>query len=166
MQKDLYNYCFSPMMKLCLRYSQNMDDAAAIYNTSMHTVFVKINQYKNEGEFLGWVRKIVINTCLNNIKQQTKFNTIELTETIHENYIDPDIYSSLESKEILEMVRSLPKSTALVFNLYIMENYTHVQIAKELQIAIGTSKWHLNNARTLLKEKIKTMQLNEYRKNA
>jgi RNA polymerase sigma-70 factor (ECF subfamily) len=52
-----------------------MDDAAAIY--IINTVFVKINQYKNEGEFLGWVRKIVINTCLNNIKQQTRFNTIE-----------------------------------------------------------------------------------------
>ena len=166
-QKELYQHCFSAMMKVCVRYNNNMDDAGACYNAAMHTAFVKINQYKNEGEFLGWVRKIVVNTCLNNLKQQTKFETKELTQTTHKDfYIDPDIYSSLQSKEILQLVRTLPQNTALVFNLYVMENYTHEQIATELQIAVGTSKWHLNNARTLLKEKIKTMQLNEYRKNA
>ncbi len=166
-QRQLYSYCFEQMMRVCLRYHHNTDDAAASYNTAMYKVFTKINQYKYQGEFMGWVRRIVVNTCLNAIKQTARFTTAELEEQVNDSLaISPAVYSHLQSKDVLRLVQELPQSSALVFNLYIMEGYTHEQIAEQLGISSGTSKWHLNNARTILKEKIKRMQQDESVKNA
>lgn len=166
-QKMLYNYCFEQMIRVCMRYHTNMDDAAACYNEAMYKVFTKIDQYKQEGEFLGWIRRIMVNTCLNAIKQQARFTAITVKEEQGQQmYVSPDVYSQLQSQDILRFVQALPRNSALVFNLYIMEGYTHEQIAAQLSISTGTSKWHLNNARALLKEKIKSMQQNESVKNA
>lgn len=166
-QQQLYRYCFQPMMKVCLRYHTNMDDAAASYNTAMHNVLTKINQYQNKGAFMGWVQRIMVNTCLNDLKANVKFETKEISDKDYNSFlILPDVYAEMESKNLLKMVQSLPTNTALVFNMYVMEAYTHEQIANELGISTGTSKWHLNNARTILKEKIKNTNYNENRKNA
>ncbi len=166
-QQQLYRYCFQPMMKVCLRYHKNMDDAAASYNTAMHNVLTKINQYQNKGAFMGWVQKIMVNTCLNSLKANTTFETKEITDRDYNNFlISPDAYSNIESKALLNMVHDLPTSTAMVFNMYVMEGFTHEQIADTLGISIGTSKWHLNNARTILKNNIKNTQQYENRKNA
>lgn len=163
----LYTYCFEQMMQVCLRYHHNMDDAAASYNEAMYKVLAKIDQYRQEGEFLGWVRRIVVNTCLNALQQAARFNVVvpaeERTGNVH---ISPEAYSQLNQKEVLRLVQELPAASALVFNLYIMEGYTHEQIASQLGISSGTSKWHLNHARNVLKEKIKCMQRDENFKNA
>jgi RNA polymerase sigma-70 factor, ECF subfamily len=166
-QQQLYRYCFQPMMKVCLRYHNNMDDAAASFNTAMHSVLTKINQYQNKGAFMGWVQRIIVNTCLNDLKASVKFDTKEITDRDYNSFlIVPEAYSNIESKDLLKMVQALPTSTAMVFNMYVMEGFTHEQIASTLNISIGTSKWHLNNARTILKEKIKNTNYNENRKNA
>lgn len=168
-QRQLYHYCFEQMMRVCLRYHQNTDDAAASYNEAMYKVFTKIHQYKQEGEFMGWLRRIVVNTCLNAIKQQARFTTVAVeVEQAEEQqlYVTPEAYSHLGSQDILRYIQELPRSSALVFNLYVMEGYTHEQIAVQLSISTGTSKWHLNNARELLKKKIKSMQQDESVKNA
>jgi RNA polymerase sigma-70 factor, ECF subfamily len=165
-QKMLYNYCFVQMMQVCLRYHHNMDDAAASYNEAMYKVLSKIDQYKQEGEFLGWVRRIVVNTCLNALRKAARFTTMPAkpeTESIH---INPDAYSQLNHKEVLQLIQALPAASALVFNLYVMEGYTHEQIASQLGISSGTSKWHLSHARNVLKGKIKSMQQDENFKNA
>lgn len=155
------------MMRICLRYHSNADDAAASYNHAMYNVLAKIDQYKSEGEFMGWVRRIMVNTCLNAVKQQARFTVQAIAENEYERFhAGPDVYSLIQSKDILQMVQELPDNTALVFNLYIMEGYTHEQIADMLHISIGTSKWHLNNARTVLKEKMIKARNNEARKNA
>ena len=166
-QKMLYNYCFEQMMRVCMRYHTNMDDAAASYNEAMYKILCKIHQYKQAGEFLGWVRRIMVNTCLNAIKQEARFTTVTVNEEAGQQaYISPEVYDQLQSQDMLRYVQELPRSSALVFNLYIMEGYTHEQIAAQLSISTGTSKWHLNKARELLKEKIKSMQQNETVKNA
>jgi RNA polymerase sigma-70 factor, ECF subfamily len=166
-QQQLYRYCFQPMMKVCLRYHKNMDDAAASYNTAMHNVLTKINQYQSKGAFMGWVQKIMVNTCLNDLKANTKFEAKEITDKEYNAFlIVPSAYSNIESKVLLKMVQALPTNTCMVFNMYVLEGYTHEQIAETLDISIGTSKWHLNNARTILKNNIQNTQLYENRKNA
>jgi RNA polymerase sigma-70 factor (ECF subfamily) len=166
-QELLYKYCFQQMMKVCQRYHTNVDDAASSYNTAMYNVFVKINQYKNQGEFLGWVRRIMVNTCINTIKQHARFTSAELSDQESQNFqIKPEAYSSLESKEILAMVQQLPPTCKLVFNLNQMEGLSHEQVAEQLNISAGTSKWYLHEARKILKEKIQNKQKNEIRKNA
>jgi RNA polymerase sigma-70 factor (ECF subfamily) len=166
-QELLYKYCFQQMMKVCQRYHNNTDDAAASYNTAMFTVFTKINQYKNQGEFLGWIRRIMVNTCLNALKQNTRFEAAEITDKEYQSFqVKPEVYSAMDSKDILALVQSLPSTCKLVFNLNQIEGFSHEQVAEHLNISIGTSKWYLHEARKILKEKIQNMQQNEIRKNA
>jgi RNA polymerase sigma-70 factor, ECF subfamily len=166
-QKQLYKYCFVPMMRVCERYHSNDQDVSNAYNESMYTVLSKIKQYKGQGEFMGWVRRIFVNTSLNILKREKKYSFTEMGADKNESFsIVPEAYNKINENEVLEMVKQLPKQTAIVFNLYVVEGYTHEQIGDILNISINTSKWHLNNARTMLKDKIYKRTTNEACKNA
>lgn len=144
------------MMKVCLRYHKNSQEAGASFNNAMFKVFANIHQYKAEGEFLGWVRRIMVNTCLTALRQSSRFETRELEQVPDTNAVEPDIYQSLNAREILAMVQELDGTHRLVFNLFVMEGYTHDEIGEQLGIAKGTSKWYLHEAKKQLKEKIKS----------
>ena len=163
-QKQLYHYCFSAMMKICLRYNKNTDDAAACYNTAMHKVFTKINQYKGEGSFLGWVQKCVVNTCISEIKKRVKFDYKNLEDN-ENSFVAPEASSNIEVKDILLLVQQLPANYSLVFNMYVMEGYNHVEVSKILGISAGTSKWYLHEAKDKLKEKLEELYYNEAKSN-
>jgi RNA polymerase sigma-70 factor, ECF subfamily len=154
-QEVLYKYCYANLMKVSFRYHSNSADAAASFNKAMHTAFDKLKLYRGEGPFLGWVKTIVVNTCLNELRKVVKYSYEEITEE-NDNYknTQPEVYGNISEKEIMEMVQTLPNACRLVFNLYVMESYTHNKIAEILKISPGTSKWQLNQARTILKEKI------------
>lgn len=168
LQKDprseeiLYRYCFTNLIKVCMRYHENQDDATASFNKAMHKVFDRLTSYRKEGAFLGWVRTIVVNTCLNDLSRVIKYSDRGISEAdaaIH--HTTPEVYANISEKEILALVQQLPAASRTVFNLYVMEGFTHEQIAKELKIAAGTSKWHLNQARTSLKDKLLQLSKNE-----
>lgn len=163
-QKQLYHYCFNSMMKICLRYNNNTDDAAACYNTAMYKVFSKINQYKGEGAFMGWVQKCVVNTCITEIKKRVKFD-YKHVDDYKNDVVVPDVGNAIEAKEILLLVQQLPANYLLVFNMYVIEGYSHVEISKLLNISAGTSKWYLHEARNQLKEKIEQLYYNETKEN-
>ena len=167
-QEALYRHCYPDMIRICLRYAfGNIGQAGILYNQSMLKVFKNIEQFKNEGAFLGWVRKVVVNVCVDNCRTKTRFQTLNLKES--SEYILPvlpDIYNKLSSDEIIKLVHQLPKNTGLVFNLFAMEGYEHEEIGAMLGISTGTSKWHLNEARRLLKEKIETVFKKENLANA
>lgn len=154
-QEELYRSCYIPMMKVCNRYARDMDEAGAIYNESMLKVFNNLHQYKNKGDFEAWVQRIVINTCIDCIRRQARFThqSIEsLSETVQT--IDPDVYERFSGNDIINLIQQLPRNTALVFNLFVLEGYKHEEIAKIAGISTGTSKWHMNEARRLLKEQL------------
>jgi RNA polymerase sigma-70 factor, ECF subfamily len=161
-QKQLYLHCYDVMFKVCLRYLTNEHDAANGYNEAMNTVLTKIEQYKHEGEFMGWVRRIIVNTCLNIIKREKKYSFKEIGETVEDGLkIEPEVYEYSNPEYLYVMINELPDQTRMVFNLYILEGYTHEQVGVILGISGNTSKWHLNNARTILKTKIINYQKNE-----
>lgn len=161
-QEFLYRYCFMNLMKVSFRYHTNEADATASFNKAMHTVFHKLKTYRGDGPFLGWVRTILVNTCLNELRKVVKYLTKEINDdNLKLQTIMPDAYHNISEKEIMALVQALPKATRLIFNLYVMEGYTHIKIAEELKIPIGTSKWHLNQARTVLKVKISMLSVKE-----
>lgn len=160
-QEQLYRYCFTDMMRVCLRYNQNETDATSCYNMAMFKILDKIDQYKQEGEFMGWVRRIMVNTCFNEIKKKVQFTEVDAPGVENQHITAPGVYSHIGVNEVLQMVQGLPPTMALVFNLYVMEGYTHEQIADTLGIPAGTSKWHLNQARKQLKEQISSVNNNE-----
>jgi RNA polymerase sigma-70 factor (ECF subfamily) len=154
-QEQLYRHCYPDMIKVCYRYAGDMDGAGIVFNNAMLRVFRNISNYKEQGKLMGWVRTIVTNCCVDFVKKQNKFKD-EAKGNIneHEIGIAAEAFSFVSAKEIQQMIRGLPKATATVFNLYIYEGLTHKQIAKSLGISEGTSKWHVNEGRKLLKAKL------------
>lgn len=164
-QKILYKKYFPKMIAVCLRYLKNREDAAEVLNTAFLKVFEKLKQFKSEGSLEGWIKRIVINSSLDFIRSNKAYrNNFILTdefslygspEKIDDdtvNFPDADLY--LSQGEIFELVSELPPATRIVFNLYVLDDFSHKQIAEQLNIRVGTSQWHLSNARKLLKEKI------------
>ena len=157
-QEQLYRGFYPEMIRICLRYANgNIEDAAFIYNQAMFKVFMNIDQYRNEGSFEGWIKRIVVNSCVDSCRKHVKFQTIELNDGAADIVpIIPEVYNRINGEEVLNLIHELPGNTGLVFNLYVMEGYKHEEIGKLLGISTGTSKWHLSEARKLLKEKIET----------
>jgi RNA polymerase sigma-70 factor, ECF subfamily len=154
-QEALYNYCYQQMFAVCERYSNNRDDAAAMYNEAMLKVLSHIEKYENKGAFMGWVRRIMVNTCIDNCRKQTTYIVQEINERYEEQmFISSDIENKISSEEIVQLIQALPKSTSLVFKLYAVEGYKFDEIAAALNITIGTAKWHVSEARKTLKQKL------------
>lgn len=157
-QESLYRYCYPQFIGVCTRYAPDMDSAGTIFNNSMLRVFKYISSYEEKGQFLAWVKKIVVNCCLDYARKNVTLPaTASLDEAGHSLQIDPSIQDHYSLKEIRKLVQSLPPATALVFKLFIYEGLTHAEIGKALGIAEGSSKWHVSEGRKLL---VKMMQKN------
>ena len=167
-QEALYHHCYAAFIKICFRYAGgDADIAGSLFNSAMLKVFAKIGSFRNEGEVMGWIRKIVVNCCIDHCRLKTSFNTIDLTEGIeYTKPVVPEIYNRLSGNEVVALLFQLPKNTGFVFNLFVLEGYKHEEIAALLGISVGTSKWHMNEARRLLKKKLQTLYPKELISNA
>jgi RNA polymerase sigma-70 factor, ECF subfamily len=165
-EEILYKKYFRKMMIVSIRYLKNEEDASEILNSAFLKVFAKLKQYKFKGSLEGWIKRIVINAAIDFIKDNKAYrNTFIHTDEFsrydsgvddNESLVDvTDDNVHLNAEQIFEMVKELPEASRVVFNLYVIEDYTHREIAESLKISEGTSKWHLFNARKQLKEKIK-----------
>lgn len=154
-QERLYRHCYPEMIRVCQRYARDMDGAGIIFNNAMLRVFKHIHNYKEEGRMMGWIRTIVVNCCIDFVNRQNRFKDQPVANlSQYEIDIPAEIFNQVSSKEIQNIINQLPKATATVFNLYIYEGFTHKQVAGALGIAEGTSKWHVNEARRLLKSRL------------
>jgi RNA polymerase sigma-70 factor, ECF subfamily len=155
MQKALYTHCYEPMMKVCNRYTNDTETSASIYNDAMFKVFKNIEGYKEDGKIMGWIKRIVVNTCIDYVRLKTPISTIEIKESNEVEYaIEETVLHKMSAIEIQRVIRALPKNVATVFNLYVYEEYSHTEIAALLKIPAGTSRYYLSEARKLLKSKI------------
>lgn len=164
-QKILYDKYFNKMMAICLRYLKSEDDAAEALSNAFLKVFAKIKQYKSEGSLEGWIKKIVINSAIDFVRSNKayrdkfvpteEFSSYDSTEESDSSPDSlPDAGSHLSTEQIFELVKELPNATRIVFNLYVIDEFAHKQIAENIGISEGASRWHLSNAKKLLREKI------------
>jgi RNA polymerase sigma factor (sigma-70 family) len=154
-QEALYKNYYRAMMTICLRYTKNELDAVEVLNNGFLKVFRNIEKFNAaQGEFYTWIRKIVINSCLDFIRanHNDAIHT-ELGEATNA-HISPEAISNIKAAELLKLVRKLPPATQAVFNLYVIEGYNHKEIGELLRITDGTSKWHLSEARRALQKMI------------
>ncbi len=152
-QGELYKLFSSKLFSVCLKYSRNYAEAEDNLQDAFLTIFNKIEQYKNKGSFEGWLKRITINTALQRYRSEKVFDIInENIEDDAELEIDED-HVSLDY--LLKIIQELPDRYRLVFNLYVLDGYSHKEIAGLLNINIGTSKSNLARARQILKETIK-----------
>jgi len=153
-QEKLYKHFYPLLMPVCMSYVTNNDDAVDIYNQSFLKVFKSLDQYTGTGALGGWIRRIIVNTAIDFIRKEEKLKFQTPIEEAVGIGIETNIIAELTSNEILALFRYLPPAQRLVLNLYIVEGNSHAEIAKELNISVGTSKWHLNQGRKLLQEKL------------
>ena len=156
-QGELYKLFSSKLFPICLKYSRNTVEAEDNLQDAFVTIFKKISQYENKGSFEGWLKRITINTALARYRNKSVFSIV------NEGEIEDDTIE-IEDEEItidflLSIIQELPDRYRLVFNLYVLDDYSHKQIAKLLQITTGTSKSNLSRARQILKDKIETYQV-------
>jgi len=146
------------MLKLCSLYCHSRDDAAALYNEAMMKVFMNLHSFRGDGNIMGWIRRIVVNTCVDHCRKNESHTMHPVPDDSGTDFsITPDVYAKISVAETIKLIKELPVNTALVFNLFVIEGYRHEEIASIIGISSGTSKWHLNEARRLLKEKIEIL---------
>jgi len=157
-QRMLFEAYARKMMSVCLRYVVNHHDAEDILQEAFIKVFAHIQQFKFEGSFEGWLRRIVVNTALKTL-QKKKLHFAEVNETtIPAVSADASASSSLQVEQLMKLLNSLPDGYRIVFNLYVIEGYDHEEIAKMLNIQTSTSRSQLVKARKMLQQKITMME--------
>jgi RNA polymerase sigma-70 factor (ECF subfamily) len=130
-------------------------------NTGFYKVYKNIKLFDStRGSLYTWIRTIIINGCLDQIKARQSFGNAVSLDSISPIEVQAEVITKLDANEILQLVRKLPPATQAVFNLYVIEGYTHNEIAKIVGTSEGTSKWHLSEARKKLKQMI-TVPRNE-----
>ena len=160
-QEALYRQLVSTMMGICLRYAKDRDDAEDILQTGFIRVFQKISDFRMEGSFEGWVKRIMVNTALEHYRKNLRSLTAISLDEVQEEVGFAD-WNALEVQDLLKLIQSLPNGYRMVFNLYALEGYSHKEIADELGITESGSKSQLSRARALLKEKIKQLEVHDH----
>lgn len=160
-QKQLYKEFYAYGMSICIRYVSNRDEAAEVLNDAFMKVFENIHKFDLNKSFKPWLRTILINTAINFYnKKQRQYQTEEINDAIEETDTE-DVLSHLSYQEIVGLIQELSPQYRTVFNLYVIEGYKHEEIAKKLDIAIGTSKSNLAKAKKRLQEKLNNFFLSE-----
>src|SRR4030095_16878950 len=152
-QRELYNR-FSPKMRsVCYRFAHNREDAEDMLQEGFIKVFSQIHTFQNKGAFEGWIRRIIVHTCINHLKKNKRFN--ESVDIVHANGIlvrEESVPSIVQAKQIVECIRLLPIGYRTVLNLYAIEGYSHREIGMMLDIEESTSRSQYTRAKAMLEE--------------
>jgi RNA polymerase sigma factor (sigma-70 family) len=151
-QRQLYDTFSSKMYSICYRYVKDPMEAEDILITAFMKVFDKIEQFKSEGSFEGWIRRIVVNEALTYLRRN---RSMYLETELEQADREPDyskLSDHLEAEDLLNMIKELPTGYRIVFNLYAIDGYSHKEIADQLNISENTSKSQLSRARVYLQK--------------
>jgi RNA polymerase sigma factor (sigma-70 family) len=164
-QRLLYQHYYAYAMSICQRYSRTREEAREILNDGFMKVFSKIDQYNPETSFLGWIRRIMINTAIDQYRKEEKhYNHSSLETSAHSLATTTTAIEDLSHQELMSMVKELTPGYRAVFNLYVIDGYNHKEIAGMLGISEGTSKSNLMKAREVLRTKLEKLQTVVYAK--
>ena len=155
MQYELYERFSPKMYGVCLRYAANAEEAEDILQEGFIKVFKKIGSYRGDGSFEGWIRRIFVNTAIEHFRKKSYLQPITEQEesSIEGKYVS--VLDSLAEKDIIKLIQQLSPGYRTVFNMYVIEGYTHKQIADVLKISEGTSKSQLSRAKLILQDLVK-----------
>ena len=155
---ELYKLSYSYLMSICMRYSKDKDTASEALNMGYLKILNNLKTYKPEIPFKAWIRRIMVNTLIDEYrKNKREREKVTYVEEYFESSNFSDVneaLSKINCKQIFDHISKLPEATKKVFNLFVIDGYSHKEIGDMLDISEGTSKWHLNAARQKLKEYI------------
>ena len=155
-QKAIYDMLSDKMHAVCLRYMGDRESAEDILQDGFVTLFTKLDSYSGEGAFEGWARKIFVNTALMSLRKKDALKGSEDVSAAWDITSDePTAVQSMSYKDLVKLIAGLPPGFRTVFNMYVVEGYSHKEIGEALGISETTSRSQLQRARTLLQSKIK-----------
>jgi RNA polymerase sigma-70 factor (ECF subfamily) len=154
-QYQLYELMSAKMFAVCMRYCSNKEYAQDILQEGFVKVFTNLDKFRWDGSFEGWVRRIFVNTAIEHFRKETKLFPVTDNETALMYYpVIDDLNHQLELEDLLSLVQKLSTGYRTIFNMYVIEGYSHKEIAEMLKISEGTSKSQLARARYLLQKNI------------
>ena len=158
-QRELYELFKKQLMGICVRYARESAEAEDIFHESLVKVFNSIDALQDPQALPGWARRVVINTATNQYRANKKFlqhDDCTFLEESSEDFLP--ILDKLSTDELLAQINTLPEGYRIVFNLYVVDGYTHPQIAEMLGISVGTSKSQLHAAKKMLRAHLQTLE--------
>ncbi len=161
-QETLYKFYHGDMMRVCLSYLPDKELAKEAFNMGFLKVFQSIGSFDpDKGELGGWIRRIMINTAIDLLRSELKFDPVQIS-TIEENemFISPQVLEKLYAEDIIRAIRRLPLATQAVFNLALFDGFSHQEISAQLCISEGTSRWHLSEGRRQLRQLLEPLSSN------
>ena len=158
-QTLLYKNYRALWFSMCLRYNKNRDDALDALQNALINIFSNLDQFDSKkGSFKSWSTRIVVNENLMLLrKRSTEMNSVAMEEEIWHHWIEESSESSFSAQELMKMIQKLPQGYQAVFNLYVIEGYSHQEIAEILNVSIGTSKSQLFKAKKMLRSKLEVL---------
>ena len=152
-QRELYNRYSPKMLAVCYRFAHNREDAEDMLQEGFIKVYSQVHTFESRGAFEGWIRRIIVHTCINILKKNKKFN--ESVDIIHATGVqvrEESVPSIIQAKQVVECIRLLPIGYRTVLNLYALEGYNHREIAGMLDIEESTSRSQYTRAKAMLEE--------------
>lgn len=150
-QRELYNRYSPKMLSVCYRFAQGREDAEDMLQEGFIKVFTQIHTFQNKGAFEGWIRRIIVHTCINYLKKNKKFNeNVDLSQASTVYVREETVPSVMQARQIIECIRLLPVGYRTVLNLYALEGYSHKEIGEMLDIEESTSRSQYTRARSML----------------
>ncbi|EDM36064.1 putative RNA polymerase ECF-type sigma factor [Pedobacter sp. BAL39] len=162
-QEQLYKLFYGEMLRLCYRYLKSDLLAKEALNSGFLKVFQHIISFEpHKGELGGWIRTIMIRSCIDLSRKEARFREINLqAEEYSEDLPAPEILNKLYAEDLLNYIRKLPTATQLVFNLSVIDGYSHKEIGAQMNIGESTSRWHLSEAKKILRGLLEPQQLSQ-----
>ena len=162
-QELLYKQLASKMLGVCMRYATDKGEAEDMLQNGFVRVFKRLEDYRAEGAFEGWVRRIMVHSSIEYYRKHHKMvHLVDVVETGYEPSVNAEAAGNLDAKDLLGLIQQLSPNYRMVFNLYAIEGYSHKEISGIMGITEGASKSQLSRARSLLKEMVIKMEDKRY----
>lgn len=154
-QKKFYDLFAKKMMGVCLRYSANADEAQDVLQDGFIKVFNKLPDFVNKGSLEGWVRRIMVNTALDQYRKNKKYQQdVEIDNVSYKLENNDFTIEQINAQDLLKIIQSIPEGYRVVFNLFAIEGYSHKEIAEQLGVTESTSKSQFSRAKKMLRKRL------------
>jgi RNA polymerase sigma factor (sigma-70 family) len=154
-QRMLFERFSKKMLGVCMRYAKSTEQAEDVLQDGFIKVFSKLNDFKHDGSLEGWIRRIMVNTSLDQIRKENKLlGNISLDNVDYKLQNNAFVLENLAAKDLMKMVQSMPVGYKVVFNMFAIEGYSHKEISDHLGISENTSKSQYSRARAYLRERL------------
>ncbi len=157
-QRKVYESYYPVMLAIVRRYIKDEEEALDVLNQGYIKIFKKIDQYHFENSFEGWCKRIIINTALDHLRSSKRYKDLFSFDAIMpSSQVFNDGLNNMSVEELMEVIDTISPISKVVFNMFAIDGYSHKEIAEELNMSVGTSKWHLSSARKQIQTKLKAI---------